>query len=117
MTENQKEDRLAHWVHKSLLFGVVLSGIVLGVGLFQDAQRGPNEPAGEHDKIGEVIQGSEHADGVSLINLGLLLLMATPVLRIAVLTLGWFMTSDRRFAVIALAVLVLLAISIVLGVG
>ena len=51
------------------------------------------------------------------LDLGLLALMATPMLRVAVLALGWGLAGERRFAAVALAVLGLLGVGIALGVG
>jgi uncharacterized membrane protein len=49
--------------------------------------------------------------------LGLLILIGTPVLRVAVLAVGWWMMGDRRFAAVALTVLALLGLSLALGLG
>jgi uncharacterized membrane protein len=114
---HDQENRLAHWVHWSLLAGVLLSGLVLAVGLARDPARGPSEAAGQEVTLTAVIHGAEHEDGVSLINLGLLLLMATPILRIAVLGVGWLVSGEGRFASAALVVLLLLLLSIKLGLG
>lgn len=117
MSEPTQNNRMAHWVHWSLLTGVAISGLVLMAGLILDPDRGPHEAAGRDVAINEVIRGVEREDGVSLINLGLLLLMATPVLRIFVLGTGWLISGDRQFAGIAFAVLLLLLLSMWLSVG
>jgi uncharacterized membrane protein len=46
---------------------------------------------------------------------GIVLLMLTPVVRVAVLTLGLFRDGDRRFGFVSLAVLAVLVASIVLS--
>jgi uncharacterized membrane protein len=44
-------------------------------------------------------------------------LIATPILRVAVLALGWRITGNYRFMAVSLVVLALLAVSFFLGVG
>jgi len=50
-----------------------------------------------------------------MMTLGILALMATPILRVGVLAAGWSLEGERRFAAIAGAVLILLGASLYLG--
>ena len=54
---------------------------------------------------------------MAVMQLGLVILMLTPVARVLVLGLDWLLESDRVFAGVAATVLALLAISVVLGTG
>ena len=108
--------RLAHWVHFTLLAGVAFSASILLVGLAmtlitgRHAAFGP--PPGWHSLWTHCLSG----DPPAILNVGLLVLVATPVLRVLVLAFGWLMERDRWFAAIALAVLGLLLSSAALGV-
>jgi uncharacterized membrane protein len=65
----------------------------------------------------EVLRSAVGGNGAALIQIGLLALIATPIMRVAVLALGWGLARNRRFMVVSLVVLALLAISFFLGVG
>jgi uncharacterized membrane protein len=65
--------------------------------------------------VPSVIRGLEHSQGRALVMTGLLLLIATPVLRVAVSVLAFVSQRDRTFVVITSVVLTLLLTSFVLG--
>ena len=109
--------RLARWVHYSLRAGVVASGLLLGAGLVAGTVRGRPPFQREPLPPGAALAAAAAGDGAALIDLGLLVLMATPVVRVAVLAVGWAAAGDRRFAAVAAAVLALLGVSLYLGVG
>ena len=101
--------------------GVFLSGGVtlLGVILFFIQERG--QALGDVTKLrypqtlGEVVAGVRHGSAVAIIVLGLLLLIATPVTRIAVSILAFANERDWRYVAITTVVLVILLISFLLG--
>jgi len=62
-----------------------------------------------------VIHGVQHSQGRAMVMAGLLLLIATPVLRVAVSILAFVYQRDRTFVIITSAVLTLLVASFVLG--
>ena len=72
---------------------------------------GPTFPHTLHD----VLTGLADFRGQSIITVGLLLLIATPVLRVAVSIFGFVYEHDRRYVVITSIVLTLLLLSFVLG--
>ena len=86
---NGRSLRLERLVERALTLGVAASGIFLLAGLFV---------------------GSD-----TLLRTGIVLLMLTPVVRVAVLTLGLFRDGDRRFGFVSLAVLAVLLTGIVLS--
>lgn len=65
----------------------------------------------------DVFGGAVHFDGPSLVMVGLLLLIATPVMRVAISVLAFVYQKDRRFVIITCIVLALLLTSFVLGHG
>jgi uncharacterized membrane protein len=65
--------------------------------------------------LGDVADGLRHLKGQALVALGLLVLVATPVLRVAA-SIGLFVIQrDRRFVTITTLVLTLLVTSFLLG--
>ena len=67
-----------------------------------------------HD-LREVGAGLAAFRGQALVMLGLLVLMATPVLRVAVSLVSFLRSRDRAFALLTSAVLILLLLSLFLG--
>lgn len=111
--------RLEHWTHLVLLGGTVVSAILLVVGLaLAAAGQGavlhlhPSGPS-----AWDVFSHAQDADPATIaLELGLLALAATPVVRVAVLGIGWSRQGEPRFAAVAFTVLALLVLSVVLGV-
>ncbi len=118
-TQNPKAEVhwLEKWVHYSLLAGLMLSGLLLITGLAVVLIRHEVRPEGPPMPLKVIIRGAFSADGVACLDLGLLALMLTPVLRVCVLAVGWSLAGERRFAVVAVTVLTLLGISQALGFG
>lgn len=65
--------------------------------------------------IAEVIRGVRSLEGRSIVLLGLLLLIATPVMRVAVSILAFVYEHDRTYVIITAIVLALLLLSFFLG--
>ncbi|HEX3355520.1 MAG TPA: DUF1634 domain-containing protein [Tepidisphaeraceae bacterium] len=66
-------------------------------------------------RIIDVLHGVRVGEGRSIVLLGLLLLIATPVLRVAVSILAFMYERDRIYMLITAIVLALLLLSFVLG--
>jgi uncharacterized membrane protein len=108
--------RLEVWVHRSLLAGLVVSGLMLIVGLTLALLRGQVGPQGQPPPPDSLIRRAARGDGVAWLDLGLISLIATPILRVIVLAVGWGLAGERRFAAVATTVLALLVLGLVLGV-
>lgn len=108
--------RLGRWVHRTLLSGLVASGLLLASGLAVALARGLATRSGPPPPLRAVLAGATRGDGSDLLDLGLLVLIATPVVRVAVLAIGWAIDRNWRFAAVALAVLALLGAGMALGV-
>jgi uncharacterized membrane protein len=65
--------------------------------------------------IGQIIHGLRGGEGRSIVAVGLLLLIATPVLRVAVSIFAFVYERDWKFVVITIIVLVVLLFSFILG--
>ena len=60
-----------------------------------------------------IIQSAAHLDSAGLIQLGLLMLIATPVARVAVAVIGFAIERDRLYTVVSLIVLLILVASLI----
>src|SRR5208282_6212764 len=60
-----------------------------------------------------IVLSAAHFDSLGLIQLGLLLLIATPVARVAMAVAGFALERDRLYTVVSLIVLVILAFSLI----
>ena len=65
--------------------------------------------------IGEIFRGVREFQGRSIVLLGLLLLIATPVMRVAISILAFIYERDRVYVIMTCIVLALLILSFVLG--
>jgi uncharacterized membrane protein len=74
-----------------------------------------NPGAGYPRSIGAVVEGVREGRGQAIVSLGLLLLIATPVARVAVSIAVFVIERDRLYVVITAVVLALLLLSFVLG--
>ena len=65
--------------------------------------------------LGEVLRGISAFDGPAFVMAGLLLLIATPILRVAVSVVAFIQLGDRTFTLITTGVFTLLLIALFLG--
>jgi uncharacterized membrane protein len=111
-----KGDHAEKPARRSLLTGVFLSAAMLAAGLFvvwlrHEAR--PNEPP----ELSSVLHGLLQGDGTCLLYAGLLLLAATPILRVAVMVGVYLRRRELFMAVVSIIVLGLLAIGVLMGSG
>lgn len=102
--------------------GVLLSAavILLGVLLYAAGAAAPVGAIGSSpapSTFGAVLAGVARGDGRAVIELGLLILLATPVLRVAVSVVTFALERDWRYVAITATVLAILVLSFVLGKG
>lgn len=108
--------RLSRWVHFSLLTGLIASGLLLVSGSVIVVKNQESLPIAS-PSLRSLVSSAASGNGVAILNLGLVLLMFTPVVRVAVLIVGWLAGREWLFAGIALVVFALLATSVILGTG
>lgn len=118
------DQRLERMVSVLLRTGVVMAGsVVLAGGLYLIAAHG-RERADFHTFHGEpaayrlvhqVVAGAFEGTARSIIQLGMLLLIATPILRVMLSLVGFFLEGDRAYVIITAIVLVVLLYSLVSG--
>jgi uncharacterized membrane protein len=105
-----------------LRFGVLLAAFVVIVGAVIYLARHAGEPADFSVFRGEaaalrsapaILAGSLRLHGKSIIQLGLLLLIATPVARVVFSAIGFLMERDYLYVVLTLVVLAVLLYSLI----
>jgi uncharacterized membrane protein len=116
------DTKVQHAVGSVLRYGVLTAAFVAAVGgaLFL-AQHGGDavhysafrgEPPELSSLVG-ILRGALHLEARALTQLGLVLLIATPVARVALSLVGFLMERDRKYQVITLVVLLILIGSLV----
>jgi uncharacterized membrane protein len=102
--------------------GVLAAASIVGIsGVVFVAQHHAEHPAyasfhSEADNlrtIGGILRLSIHLQSAAIIQLGLLVLVATPVLRVALAAVGFYLERDRLYFVVSLVVLTILLLSLV----
>jgi len=115
-------------ISRLLRAGVVISLSMVAAGLLlmfihhpgylhsvMDLQRLTSPGAAFPHTLREVVSGLLAMRGQAVVVLGLLLLIATPIMRVAVSIVGFVLQRDRAFIVITSVVLALLLVSFLLG--
>lgn len=115
------DERMEIFIGRLLRWGVVLSAvIVLAGGVFYLVRHGGERPdyarfRGEPSwtrQPAEFWRALGHASGQAWIELGLLLLIATPVARVALSVVLFLLEGDRLYVLLTLAVLAILVYSL-----
>ena len=105
------------WISRVLLFGVVLSGAIIFAGLALFLAKGSASGESLSDLVdqqkmaldfGAVLRGIGRADGKSLIQVGLFVLILTPISRVAMSLFFFLRERDRVFVAITAVVLCIL---------
>jgi uncharacterized membrane protein len=105
------------WISRGLLFGVVLSGAIIFAGLalfLANGSAGGESLSYLVDQqktsldFGSILRGIGKADGKSLIQAGLFVLILTPISRVAMSLFFFLRERDRVFVAITAIVLCIL---------
>lgn len=115
-------------ISRTLKGGGILSLVILGLGtlvsyfgdsayLLSSAEldRLHSPGAALPQSIGQVLDGVAHLHGPSIISLGILVLIATPVARVAVSIVIFLRARDRLYVGITSTVFLLLLLSFLIG--
>lgn len=103
--------------------GVLLSAAIILLGVVLYYLRNPRanpaiaQPEAFPHSLTTVLAGLAHADGLAIIVLGLLILLATPVIRVAVSIVAFALEGDRLYVAITALVLLILVVSFIAGRG
>ncbi|PRR68576.1 hypothetical protein MHLNE_19650 [Moorella humiferrea] len=104
-------------ISRSLRWGVVISAIIIAVGLVIYLLTGDSGyPAGFFPtSIPQVLKDVVYFKSFAIIDLGLLLLIATPIFRVAASIIAFLFDGDRPYVLITTYVLAMLILSLLLG--
>jgi uncharacterized membrane protein len=118
------DQRLEQIVGNLLRAGVSVAAVVvlLGAGVYLWQNHGPmpdystfRSPPAETRTLGAVFHGVMQFDGRALIQLGLLLLLATPIARVILSAFAFAVERDWRYTFLTLLVLAILTYSLIHG--
>ena len=93
-------------------FRIGVGLLLLGIGLAILQRQPLNHVAGG---FGEVLPSARRGDAAGVVDLAILWLMASPVLVVLTVAVGFLRLGERRYAVLSLLVLLVLAFSIALA--
>jgi uncharacterized membrane protein len=115
------DQRIEQFLGNLLRAGVMLSALVVLVGAVlylarhgaasRDYAEFHGEPA-KYTSMLEIVGAAGHGEGRAIIQLGILLLLATPVARVALSAVAFAMERDRLYVAFTLVVLTLLLLSL-----
>lgn len=119
------EEEMEQWIGGLLRWSVIVAAAVAGFGAALFVTRHGSMPADFRefrrvphglDSVRGVVVGALAFDSLAIIQLGLLLLIATPIARVAMSLVAFLLQRDRTYVVITTIVLALLMYSL-LGPG
>ena len=109
-------DPLERTVQRVLQAGVAVSFTLMLVGIVLAVVRG--EALAAHVvSPGDLWAGLVALDSAAYISLGLIVLIATPFVRVAGSLVAFLRLRDRRYALVTAAVLAVMCVSVVIGKG
>ena len=106
---------------KLLITGVIVSGtLILAGGIYYLLQEGLSLPhfktfrgvASNLKSVKQIFTGFIHLESLSIIQMGLLLLIATPIARVIFSVIGFLFEKDYLYVLISLIVLAIIGYSI-----
>ena len=118
------EARVEQFVASVLRVGVIVSAVITAIGgvmlLFKhgstvaDYHQFAGEPVALRS-MGGVIQGVAQLDPLAIVQFGLIVLIATPIARVALALVAFMKQRDRLYVWVTTIVLVVLAFSLLFG--
>jgi uncharacterized membrane protein len=115
MQEAKNRRELNRVIHRMLILGLILSATVLLAGLVLKTIA-PQPVPSKALSVQQVLVGLRTGSPASFFSLGILLLIATPVLRVVGSLFEFVATRDWRYAFVTSLVLLILALSAFVGI-
>jgi uncharacterized membrane protein len=103
-------------VHRLLIVGLAASSLLMVIGLILDVALHRQMPTAIPD-LGEMLARVLAGRPSGFLSLGLLVLLATPIVRVVGSIAAFVYERDWRYAVVSLIVLLVVVLSVVLGQG
>ena len=113
---NGKKDKIDAWVGNILLVGSYSAAILLFIGLFALLlfARTPGTPLESKPlSLSLFLSYLKAKNPVALLNLGILVMMLTPLFRVITAGFSFFLEKDYRYLLTAAGVLIILASSLI----
>jgi uncharacterized membrane protein len=116
------ESRILRWMTDLLRLLTITAGMVISLGGILLLARHGDAVAQFHNFAGQpsslrlvplITAGAFHGHALAMIQFGILLLIATPVVRVAFIGIGYAVERDWLYLTVAIIVLVVLASSLV----
>jgi uncharacterized membrane protein len=113
---------LENLIGNLLRSGVLLAAAIVFVGGVLYLSHSGHEPvhystfqpvAAELRSVGAIVLGAMHMQNAALIQLGVVLLILTPLARVALAMVGFWLEHDRLYAVVSAIVLAILCFSLI----
>ena len=111
MMDGHQHTRIDRWVRVVLVWGMVLSVSVMVLGLVMYAL----SPAGHQEvdlSLPDIASGIAQGNPIAVIDLGIVLLIATPLTRVLTALAVFIVDRELRFVLVALLVLAVIATAI-----
>jgi uncharacterized membrane protein len=107
-------ERINRYIRRVLLAGMVLSVSTLLIGLTMYAL---SPGTWDHVTLSlpEILSGIAEGNPIAVIDLGIILLIATPLTRVVAATVLFAVNRETRFIYVGLAVLAVVGLAILLG--
>ena len=124
MTTRWSDHEVEQLIGRLLQSGVMLSATVTIIGGVMFLAQHGRTPADYHAfsttatplwSVGGTIRGALALDSAAIVQLGLVLLIATPVMRVALTLIAFAMQRDRLYVIITSVVLALLLYGLIWG--
>lgn len=107
--------KLNRYIHRTLSAGVITSLVLLLWGSILYLHNPVS--SGRPGSVVHIISGTFRLDPIDTINLGLLCLLLTPVLRVVTAVIAFALEGDNKYVIISLVVLAVIIVSGLLGRG
>ena len=118
------DERMEHIMGTLLRFGVVLASTVVLAGLAFFLQDHAHRIVDYRDFVAhpfslrdrrQLLFGISHGDAATIIEVGIFLLIATPVARVVFAVVAFALERDRLYTIVSLGVLAVLVYSLIFG--
>jgi uncharacterized membrane protein len=96
---------------------VGVAALVVGVLLMMSSGLSPLEPATPMLEPGAILPGIVGLEPAAWLWVGLIVVIATPILRVIAALLGFLARGEREMGVVAISILIVVAIGVLIGRG
>lgn len=114
MTDERDHTRTDRWIHLVLRWGMILSMSVMLLGLALFAL----SPTGHQEvdlSLGEMVDGVLEGNPIAIIDLGIIMLIATPLTRVLTTLAIFIVGREPRFILASLLVLAVISVAVLIG--